>query len=399
MRQQLCQLFDTKQHKEQTEQQLHDMKQEKVQLEQKIKDIMHEKDLSEQTLHDVKQQKEQTDQKFLDLQQEYAIELYGMRQQKEKIELQLREAKQQKDFLELQVRQLASKANEKAIMSEQGLMLSRQMSEPHFRCAQNIPTHTEYLRSSWQVKRDEIKIIQEKPLGVGGWGEVKLAMFRGMKVAAKFMHEAIISSHTTHLFAREMDIAACIRHPNLLLFIGASLEDNKPIIITELMPANLRSIVHALSQDNVISIGTDVACGLNYLHLMKPDPIIHRDISSANVLVEPIGPISWRAKVSDYGSANYVSRVTTVGPGNSLYAAPESINPNIQSPKMDVYSYGILLLEMATGQFPEPALKMVQLDTLPWLSLAAKIKECICEDRDKRPSMTDILHYLKQFNK
>ena len=85
---------------------------------------------------------------------------------------------------------------------------------------------------------------------------------------------------------------------------------------------------------------------------MRPDPIVHRDVSSANVLVKPNESGGYRAKVSDYGSANFLSKLTTMGPGNASYAAPESMNPRLQSAKMDVYSYGILLLEMATGQFP-----------------------------------------------
>eukprot|EP00731_Ephydatia_muelleri_P033538 Em0031g46a len=85
--------------------------------------------------------------------------------------------------------------------------------------------------------------------------------------------------------------------------------------VDELMPTNLRSIIVALPRDHVITIGMDVARGLNYLHLMRPDPIIHRDVSSANVLLEPIGP------------------VITMGPGNASYAAPESFNPKLQSPR------------------------------------------------------------------
>ena len=70
-------------------------------------------------------------------------------------------------------------------------------------------------------------------------------------------------------------MAACIRHSNLLLFVGASLDDNKPVILTELMPKNLRKIITGLNHVHVVSIGTDVARGLNYLHLMRPDPIVH----------------------------------------------------------------------------------------------------------------------------
>ena len=228
---------------------------------------------------------------------------------------------------------------------------------------------------------------------------MRVAMFRGVKVAAKFIHEAIISPHNIDLFIREMNIAACVRHPNLLLFIGASLEENKPVIITELMQANLRSIIRTLSRDHVISIGTDVACALNYLHLMKPDPIIHRDVSSANVLLEPIGSGNWRAKVSDYGSANFVSMVTTTGPGNASYAAPESSNPKFQSPKMDVYSFGILRLEMATGQFQDPKLQVTRLKTPLWQEMAVLIRRCISEDPASRIDMKDVLLLLPQLKK
>eukprot|EP00731_Ephydatia_muelleri_P036383 Em0245g2a len=162
---------------------------------------------------------------------------------------------------------------------------------------------------------------------------------------------------------------------------------------------NLRSIIVALPRDHVITIGIDVARGLNYLHLMRPDPIIHRDVSSANVLLEPIGPGNWKAKVSDYGSANFLSKVITMGPGNASYAAPESFNPKLQSPKMDVYSYGILLLEMATGQFPDHKLQAMQLDTLPWQEMAMMIRRCICDDPASRPTMKDLLPDLTDLDK
>ena len=268
---------------------------------------------------------------------------------------------------------------------------------------QGISRNPEYMKSMWRLERDEIEVIEGKPLGVGGWGEVRVAMFRGVRVAAKFIHEAIISPHNIDMFLREMDIAASVRHPNLLLFIGASLDDNKPVILTELMPANLREIIEAppiaFPLCHMTSVATDVACGLNYLHLMRPDPIIHRDISSANVLLEPTVSGGYKAKVSDYGSANFLSKVTTMGPGNASYAAPESMNPRLQSPKMDVYSYGILLLEMATRKFPDYNQRAIQLDALPWQEIATMIRRCICEDPANRPTMKDVLTLLPQFSK
>ena len=202
----------------------------------------------------------------------------------------------------------------------------------------------------WVVSRQEIHLTAEE-LGKGGWATVRVAMFRGQRVAAKCLHNQIISTHNIRLFTREMNIAAHARHPNLLQFIGATMDD-EPIILTELLPTSLRRLMESttLSRQQIRSIGCDVARAVNYLHLTTPDPIIHRDISSANVLLEPSGEGTWKAKVSDYGSANFVRFTTTIGPGNPLYSAPEAGEPRRHSPKMDVYSFGILLVEMCSGE-------------------------------------------------
>ena len=102
------------------------------------------------------------------------------------------------------------------------------------------------------------------------------------------------------------------------------------------------------------AIGLDVARGLNYLHLVQPDSVVHRDISSANVLLEQLTLGNWRAKLTDYGSVNLLRQLHTENPGSPAYAAPEASNPHLQSPKMDIYSFGALLLEMLTGQLPAP---------------------------------------------
>ena len=86
-----------------------------------------------------------------------------------------------------------------------------------------------------------------------------------------------------------------------------------PIIVTELMPTSLRNELQKspMARTQVMSIGIDVATALNYLHLWKPQPILHRDVSSANVLLEQSTGCQWRAKVSDYGSANLLDKVRT----------------------------------------------------------------------------------------
>ena len=208
------------------------------------------------------------------------------------------------------------------------------------------------LETQWVVERREIQLTDQE-LGRGAWATVSVAIFRGARVAAKCVHNQIVSPHNIQLFKREMDMAARIRHPNLLLFIGATLE-GEMVILTELMPTSLRRELqreYQLSPRQTISIGLDVARGLNYLHLMRPHPLIHRDISSANVLLERLLINGrWRAKVSDYGTVNLQENLATVGPGSPCYAAPEANDPIQQSPKMDIFSFGALLMEMLSGE-------------------------------------------------
>ena len=86
----------------------------------------------------------------------------------------------------------------------------------------------------WVVRREEVELTEEV-LGRGGWGEVKVANFRGLRVAAKFLYDIILSDYNRQQFTREMTIASKIRHPNLLLFIGATREE-EAVILTEVMP-------------------------------------------------------------------------------------------------------------------------------------------------------------------
>ena len=139
------------------------------------------------------------------------------------------------------------------------------------------------------------------------------------------MYELILSDHNRRLFEREMSIAARCRHPCLLQFIGATNDEGSPLFVTELMESSLRALLEQrpLSSLEVSVISLDVARALNYLHLKKPSPIIHRDISSANVLLWRQAD-QWRGKVSDYGTANVLQQTMTVGPGALIYSAPEA---------------------------------------------------------------------------
>ena len=187
----------------------------------------------------------------------------------------------------------------------------------------------------------ESVVISNEELGRGAWGAVYTADFYGTTVAVKEFHEIILSPHNEEIVQREVEIASHCRHPNLLQFICATESDqNHLLIVTELMDINLRTLLaqHASEksrleyQENKL-ISLDVACGLNYLHSKTPKPIIHRDISSVNVLLLIKNGEVRRAKISDYGSANFMEVCNTPNPGSALYAAPEACRAQ-QDPKV-----------------------------------------------------------------
>ena len=258
------------------------------------------------------------------------------------------------------------------------------------RCEDRLESNSTH----WVVRREEIELTGPE-LGVGGWATVTVAKFRGIKVAVKRIHNRIISHHNLQLFQREMNMAARLRHPNLVQFIGATIEGQR-MIIMELMATSLRKRSQLerdvyFQPNTVKAISLDVACGLNYLHLIQPDPIVHRDISSANVLLEDLPNRMWRAKLTDYGSVNVVRQLHTQNPGSPVYSAPEASNPHLQSPKMDIYSFGALVLEMLTGQLPAPDDRPGLFRKVNHEQLLRLIRRCLCQKKEDRPSASEII--------
>ena len=282
----------------------------------------------------------------------------------------------------------AERAEERVQHVERSLAETRQSLRQSEERYQISSTH-------WAVRREEIELTGPQ-LGVGGWATVTVAKFRGAQVAVKRIHNQIISRHNIQLFQREMNIAARLRHPNLIQFIGATME-GEMMIIMELMATSLRSQLEReeyFQPKLVKAISLDVALGLNYLHLIQPDPIVHRDISSANVLLEELPHSKWRAKLTDYGSVNVVRQLRTENPGSPAYAAPEASNPRLQSPKMDIYSFGALILEMLTGRLPVPDQRPGLLCQVHHEQLLHLIRRCLSENPEDRPSASAIISEL-----
>ena len=354
-------------------------------LQERERELQEERREKEQVRNRLQQQLEGRERQLQQAQQQGQERERQAREQVQDLQRQLQSRERESQEREQQLQRQVEGGQQR----EQDLQRQLQQAQQQLR-----EKDREERESSWVVSRNDIRMT-ERILGRGGWGEVRVARFHGLEVAAKVLHETIISEYNVSLFSREMNIASKIRHPNLLQFIGATTEGN-PMILTELMPTSLRKELETggLAYPAILSISLDVACAINYLHLFKPHPILHRDVSSANVLLQTTGGV-WRAKVSDYGSANLEPLIgRTTNPGNPVYSAPEAGNPREHSPSMDVFSYGVLLLEMITRRIPLPEERVGLIDGIRRVSFKSLVERCLIVEYRHRPTMNDIITEL-----
>ena len=249
----------------------------------------------------------------------------------------------------------------------------------------------------WSISRDEVNLTN-KIIGTGGWGYVTEANFRGRRVAAKCLHTAITSQHNQQLFAKEMKMFARCRHRNLLEFIGA-VPDHPAIIVTELMDTNLREALSdgSATPNHIHPICMHVAQALLYLHGIQPHPLIHRDVSAPNVLLKAVST-GWIAKLSDLGSAQFANIAQTLAPGCVVYAAPEvrhESSAHNQTTKMDVYSYGVLIIEVLIRQMPLGNVADLITTIQPtWPKFVPLIRQCTTNEPSRRPTMIQVINTL-----
>ena len=267
--------------------------------------------------------------------------------------------------------------------------------------------------------------VTDRELGRGSYATVVELEYVGLRCAGKKIHDILLRqgdnhSYTVHRFEEECRILSQVRHPNIVQFLGLYFQQEvrAPILVMEFLPSNLTSCIEQygiLAKEIGYSILHDVALGLYYLHSQSP-PIIHRDLSSNNVLLTP----NMTAKISDLGVARIlnltplqISRMTRV-PGTPTYMPPEVMIPNPKyNTSVDQFSYGILMIHIFSGQWPEPKVGQTRMegDTLIPVSEAERrevflqkigndhplidlIHRCISNDPRRRADVSEILKQL-----
>lgn len=195
-------------------------------------------------------------------------------------------------------------------------------------------------------------------IGQGGFGTVYKAEFSdGSVLAVKRMDS--VSAQAEDEFCREIELLARLHHRHLVALKGFCIDKHDRFLMYEYMAnGSLKDHLHSpgrtpLNWETRIQIAIDVANALEYLHFYCDPPLCHRDIKSSNILLDE----NLAAKLADFGLA-YASKdgsicfepVNTDIRGTPGYMDPEYVITQELTEKSDIYSYGVVLLEMVTGR-------------------------------------------------
>lgn len=211
----------------------------------------------------------------------------------------------------------------------------------------------------WEISNQDIVINKNELIGEGSFAKVYMCNWRKTKVVAKVINN-IVDEDDKKLIKRELDMLIKIKHPNIVQFLG--YVGNPFIIVTEYISNGdlLKYITNnKFNLKKKIDICLDILEALIYLHNRKPNNIIHRDIKPQNILITS----TIKAKLVDFGLSrlfnnfdnknrinddklNYLPNDLTNKVGSKRYMAPELNNSNIYDFKIDIWSCGIVFMEL-----------------------------------------------------
>jgi hypothetical protein len=264
------------------------------------------------------------------------------------------------------------------------------------------------LADDWSILPEEVEVCRRPDgtwwqLGTGGFGTVYRGLYHGIHpVAIKIIHHIEEDRHKDS-FIREASLLKALRHRNVVQFLGASLDgpQGTALLVTELM--ELGDLWRALpaKDDNEERIFgwylrgaqcvSDVANGLHYLHTKR---VVHFDLKSANILLSKAGT----AKLADIGMARVLnkSHLSIIsGLGTFAWSAPEVLAGRRCTEKADIYSFGVVLWEICTGEAPARGdMRPLKAPEDCPQAIVDLYEQCVRELPEERPSALDVLQTL-----
>ncbi|KAH0736751.1 hypothetical protein KY285_012458 [Solanum tuberosum] len=205
----------------------------------------------------------------------------------------------------------------------------------------------------WNIDFSELTVGTR--VGIGFFGEVFRGKWNGTEVAIKVFLEQDLTAENMEDFCNEISILSRLRHPNVILFLGACANPPHLSMVTEYMEmGSLYHLIHVSGQKNRLSwqkklnMLRDICRGLMCLHRMK---IVHRDLKSANCLVNK----RWTVKICDFGLSRIMTDASmrdSTSAGTPEWMAPELIRNEPFTEKCDIFSFGVIMWELCTLNRP-----------------------------------------------
>ncbi|CAA7054247.1 unnamed protein product, partial [Microthlaspi erraticum] len=265
---------------------------------------------------------------------------------------------------------MAEREKEKSRAAMEAAAAAQKRAEQEAQKKKHIETTEEKKKSMYSLmyRKYQIEEIEEatedfspsRKIGEGGYGPVYKGTVDYTQVAIKVLRPDAAQGRSQ--FQQEVQVLTCMRHPNMVLLLGACPEYG--CLVYEYMAnGSLEDRLFRRGNSSILSwqlrfrIAAEIATGLHFLHQMKPEPLVHRDLKPGNILLDQ----HFVSKIADVGLARLVPasvadtktqyRMTATA-GTFCYIDPEYQQTGMLGTKSDIYSFGIMLLQILTAKPP-----------------------------------------------